>query len=94
MKKEVFKEVKLDREDQDFLVSFGNDKKFERLSEIIDMILVSRLWGVIDSSMSREEKADELANIEGGHDLWRYLSSLVKKSEQNLKDLKENEETK
>ena len=94
MKKEIFKEVKLDREDQDFLVSFGSKKEFERLSEVIDMILGARLWGVVDSDMSREEKADELANIEGGHDLWRYLGSLIKKSEQNLKDLKENEETK
>lgn len=91
MKKQIFKEVKLDREDQDFLVSLSGKKEFERLSEIIDMILGARLWGVVASNMSREEKAEELANIEGGHDLWRYLKSLIKKSEDNIK---QNEETK
>ena len=89
-KKDFYKEVKLDAGQMQALTALKNRKEFHEFASVVEMVIQSRLWSLVDSSdLSREEQAYELADIEGAHNLWRYINYLMSRSEKKLQDLSE-----
>ena len=85
MKKDFYKEVKLDPKHIRTLNRLKDHADFKAFLEVMDMIAQSRVWGLVESDLTDEEKLKELQNISGGNDLWEYVKNLMKKSEEYLK---------
>src|SRR3990167_10854120 len=90
--KKVERKVKLSHEHQVCLSRLKKHSDFEKFCDIVDVILVSRTYNLLSDNLTRQERNEELDNIAGGYDLWRYIKNLMGKAEKKLNESQKTDE--
>ena len=81
--KDLYREIKLTPEELRLMARFQQSSDFQSLTDCIDRVLTARVFVLISSNLSREERTEELDNIVGGYDFWRYIKNLSQRAKEH-----------
>lgn len=91
MMTDLYREIKLTSEETQLMARMREWSDFQKLIDVADRVLVARVYQLIDSNLTREERTEELDNIVGAHDFWKYIKNLTQRAKAH-EDKKINEE--